>query len=143
VVHLKCSTELAFELAGGVMTARITDIQTQSFSAEVQQPGPDLLRLSLRGSADRVVFKKLEVLVGELTEHARAFRIKEIHFDVQELYFVDSSSLSLFLRLDNALAEGRSQQPCMLRFHSNPRLTWQKKSFGALSASSTGAITVD
>jgi hypothetical protein len=120
-----------------------SEIKTESFRIDLHKQDQDILAVSLHGSADKAVFKKLEVFLAEVHEHVRTLLVKEVVFDVQELFFVDSSSLSLFLRLDNLVVQLRPRHRCMLRFRLNPRLSWQKKSFSALSATSMGTIIIE
>jgi len=125
-------------------TLSIAEVKTDSFRADARKgsSGDDLF-LVLHGSADKVVFKKFEGFLSEVHDYVRTYRTREVVFDLQDLFFVDSSSLSLFLRLDNLVAKLKPEYRCVLRFRLNPRLSWQKKSFSALSKTSMGTITVE
>jgi hypothetical protein len=121
----------------------IPEIKTEAFQVDARKQDRDVLVLLLHGCADKAVFKQLEGLLTEVYNHVSTFRTKEVVFDLQDLFFVDSSSLSLFLRLDNLVVRLKPDHDCVLRFRLNPRLGWQKRSFAALSATSQGSISVE
>src|SRR5580693_5051154 len=109
----------------------ITDIKEPTFTTESHRDA-DTIVVTMSGNADTVVADRLKIFLDELHSSAGVYGIKEAVFVLQELYFMNSSCLSLFLRLINVMLESRAQHKYVLRFRSNPKLRWQKKSLQAI-----------
>jgi anti-anti-sigma factor len=120
----------------------IKDIKIQTFSTYSQQQG-DTLVVALSGNADMAVHDQLRAFLDELHRTAGAHSIREAVLEMQELYFMNSSCLSLLLRLVNSLL--KSKPPAYtIRFRSNPNLRWQKKSLDAIRAyAGTDVVVVE
>jgi anti-anti-sigma factor len=130
--------------AGDLMTEAngITEIELPSFSTQVRWL-PDTMLIRLVGNADMAAHEPLKRYIEELHQSAKAARIKEAVFDLEELYFMNSSCLSLFLRLLNSLAESNGAHTYSLRFRSNPRLHWQRRSLAAVRSYAQGLVVVE
>jgi hypothetical protein len=120
----------------------ISDIREQTFSTRSQHQANAIV-VSMSGNADTAIHDRLKIFLDEVHETARAVRIKETVFEVRELYFMNSSCLSLFLRLINVVVESPSSQKYTLRFQSNPNLRWQKKSLQALASFAQDIVVVE
>ncbi len=69
--------------------------------------------------------------------------MREVVFDWKDLYFMNSSCLSLLLRFMNRALELAELQRYKLKFLSNPNLKWQAKSLQALHAYAKELIVVE
>jgi hypothetical protein len=121
--------------------AMIAEIQEATFSTQTERK-PDVVLVTMRGNADSVVSERLKVFLDEVHRAAELWKIREAVFDVHELYFMNSSCLSLFLRLINMILESRMHK-YSLRFRSNKNLRWQQKSFQAILAYAGEIVSVD
>ena len=110
-----------------------TGIKIEGFSAQSEQRGATIV-VSLRGNADMAVHERLQKYLDELHGLARATHAKEAIFELQDLYFMNSTCLSLLLRFINGVVSAKPAEQYKLRFRSNPNLRWQKKSLDALHA---------
>jgi hypothetical protein len=120
----------------------IKDISVESFSTTSDRKG-DTLDIVFRGNADMAIHEKLKAFLDEVDQHAKQQRIKEATFGLQELYFMNSSCLSLLLRMINSVVEAQSTHRYKIRFRSNPNLRWQKKSLQALRSYAPDTVFVD
>jgi hypothetical protein len=117
-------------------------IKTPHFSADWTNSGAELA-ISLRGNADMAVQDEVKGFLEKLHEAARTARAREAVFDVTELYFMNSSCLSLFLRFINGIMELPASERYRIRFRSNPNLRWQRKSLAALRAYAQDVVGVE
>jgi anti-anti-sigma factor len=127
------------------MATRTTDIgtiQMDGFSAKGDQRG-DAIVVSLRGNADMAVQEKLKTFLDGVASAARSGRIKETIFELNDLYFMNSSCLSLFLRFINGVLELNESQRYKLRFRSNANLKWQQKSLQALHSYAKELVVIE
>ncbi|HEV3194027.1 MAG TPA: STAS domain-containing protein [Polyangiaceae bacterium] len=110
---------------------RPTEIDLSTFSTKTRTL-QDAIFVTLKGNADMDAHDQLKRYLDDLHRTAKTAKIKEVVFDLQELYFMNSSCLSLFLRLLNSLAESSDAHTYSLRFRSNPRLHWQRRCLSAV-----------
>jgi hypothetical protein len=67
-------------------------------------------------------------------------QLSELHVDLMDLSFVSSSGLRLFI--DWTIWLQKEPKRYRLVFFTNPRLTWQRTSFGALCSMASSVIDV-
>jgi anti-anti-sigma factor len=120
----------------------IGGVKTDSFSADLEHRGK-ATHVRMRGNADMAVHESLKAFLDSLGAEARTQGAKEIVFELQELYFMNSSCLSLLLRFINAVLEAPPAQRYAVRFRSNPNLRWQKKSLHALHSYAKEVVVVE
>ncbi len=120
----------------------ITEVAADSFSTKSARAG-DGLTLVLRGNADMAIHERLKAFLDQVDAQAKAHRLKEALFDLQELYFMNSSCLSLLLRMINGVVEPQNPHKYKIRFRSNPNLRWQKKSLQALHSYAPDIVAVE
>ncbi|HVU00772.1 MAG TPA: hypothetical protein VHE30_03440 [Polyangiaceae bacterium] len=120
----------------------VKSIQLEGFSAESARKG-DSVHVLLKGNADMAAQDKLRIFLDALSSSARKNRPKEAVFDLAELYFMNSSCLSLLLRFINGVVESSAGDRYTLRFRSNPNLKWQQKSLRALHAYAKDLVVVE
>jgi anti-anti-sigma factor len=119
-----------------------TGIKVEGFSAQSERVGANIV-VSLRGNADMAVHDRLKKYLDDLHDQARVTRAKEAVFEIQELYFMNSTCLSLLLRFINGVSAGKPGEQYKLRFRSNPNLRWQKKSLDALRAYAEDLVVIE
>ena len=122
--------------------ARIASIQLDSFFAKTEQRGTSIA-VALGGNADMAVQERLKAFLDELLATAKATGVREVVFDWKDLYFMNSSCLSLLLRFINGVLELGEQHRFKLKFVSNPNLKWQEKSLRALHSYAKELVLVE
>jgi anti-anti-sigma factor len=121
--------------------AMIADIQEATFSTQTERKG-DAVWVTMKGNADSVVSDRLKAFLDDVHRAAGAWNIREAVFELHDLYFMNSSCLSLFLRLINVILESRIHK-YSLRFRSNRNLRWQQKSLQAILSYAGEIVTVE
>jgi anti-anti-sigma factor len=124
------------------VATRITEVELPTFSTRTEE-FPDTIVVTMTGNADMDAHDSLKKYLDDLHRNAKAARIQEAVFDFEQLYFMNSSCLSLFLRLLNSLADPNGAHTYSLRFRSNPRLHWQRRSLAAVCAYAQGRVVVE
>lgn len=117
-------------------------INEETFSAKCES-GPSPVVVRLTGNADMVVHDRLKVFLDGVHATARSSPRSEVLFDLTELYFMNSSCLSLFVRFINAVVELPASDRIRVRFRSNPNLRWQAKSLAALRGFAEDVVSVE
>jgi hypothetical protein len=118
------------------------DIQMDGFSLKSAQTRAAIVA-TLRGNADLAVQEKLKAVLENISAMARANRAEEVVFDWHELYFMNSSCLSLLLRFINGVLELPAASRVKIRFRSSPTLKWQQKSLKALRSYASELVDVE
>jgi hypothetical protein len=117
-------------------------IKLEGFSAKSAGSGEKVL-VEMKGNADIAVQEQLKTFCASIGAAARLAHAQEVVFDFRELYFMNSSCLSLLLRFINEVSEGSPQDRFTVRFRSNPNLRWQQKSLSALRAYAEELVIVE
>jgi len=125
-----------------MMNTSINDIKVPTFSTRSQRD-VETITVAFTGNADMAVHEQLKVFFDELHVLAEVSRVREAVFDLEELYFMNSSCLSLLLRLINSIKESRRPHHYKLRFRSNPNLRWQKRSLEAIRSFAADVVAVE
>jgi hypothetical protein len=97
----------------------------------------------MRGNADIAVQGHMKSFLTEVHAKASHLGIRETVFELDELYFMNSSCLSLLLRHVNAIMEERDSRAYRLRFCSNRNLRWQKRSLEALQSYAPDIVSIE
>jgi anti-anti-sigma factor len=108
-------------------------IKAEGFSAQLEHRGSTVV-VSMRGNADMAVHEQLKAFLDDVHAAVRAASAKEAVFEFEDLYFMNSSCLSLLLRFINTVVSTPTSQHYLVKFKSNPKLRWQQKSLDALRA---------
>jgi hypothetical protein len=117
-------------------------IKAESFSAHYETQGNSVV-VWMRGNADMAVHERVKAFLDALDQAVRAARAKEAVFELGELYFMNSSCLSLLLRFINGVVSLRPSDQYKIRFRSNKNLRWQRKSLSALRAYAQELVVVE
>jgi hypothetical protein len=123
-------------------TASGNSIKAEGFTAQLELRGNAVV-VAMRGNADMAVHEKLKAFLDEVHRTVMATRAKEAVFEFAELYFMNSSCLSLLVRFINTLVGTHPSQQYLVRFKSNPKLRWQQKSLDALRAYAEDHVFID
>jgi hypothetical protein len=121
------------------MSLLVRDLSLGHFRTVTRQEGTELV-VRMCGNADSQVRDELEIFLRQLDVETRRVGAKTAVVDVCELFFMNSTCLSLMVRWISTLAE--SALPYKLRFISNAGLRWQRRSLSALAALAPSAVTV-
>jgi hypothetical protein len=116
--------------------------KTQWFAAQTEQRDQAIF-VSMSGNADMDIHERLTKFLHEVHMLAKAVRPVEVVFQFQELYFINSSCMSLLLRFINTIAASRIADQYKVRLRSNPDLRWQRKSFDAMQAYAPDLVSVE
>src|SRR5258708_32726801 len=102
-------------------------IKAESFSAHYEAKGNQMI-VWMRGNADMAVHERVKAFLDALDQAARAAGAKEAVFELGELYFMNSSGLSLLLRFINGIVSLTAAQAYQVRFRSHRNLRGPKRS---------------
>ncbi len=120
----------------------VGEVKADGFSARVESRGGTIV-VWMRGNADMAVHERLKGFFDALGAAAKVAHAKEIVFEFEELYFMNSSCLSLILRFINGVLEAKPAHQYKARFRSNPNLRWQKKSLQAIHAYAKELVIIE
>lgn len=117
-------------------------IKLPDFEANARQAG-DAIQLSLKGDASGDALEPLEKLLANLHRAAVDRRVTEAAIDIRELEFMSSScfkTLVTWVTDIQGLDEGTQYS---LRFVSNPRIGWQKRSLRSLHCFAVDLVKIE
>lgn len=123
-------------------TASSNVIKAEGFTAQLEHRDSAVV-VSMRGNADMAVHEKLKAFLDEVDQMVRSTHAKEAIFEFEDLYFMNSSCLSLLLRFINTVVGAPTSQQYRVTFKSNPKLRWQQKSLDALRAYAQDFVFVE
>ena len=117
-------------------------VKTEWFSAQSERQG-ESVAVSMSGNADMDAHERLKRFLGEVHVLARSIRAREVVFNFDELYFMNSSCMSLLLRYINDIVSAKPNEQYKVRLRANPEQRWQRKSFDAMQAYAPELVTVE
>lgn len=123
-------------------TTSANAIKAEGFSAHFEAKS-GVVMVWMRGNADMAVHERVKAFLDKLDEAVRFARAPEAVFEFGELYFMNSSCLSLLLRFINGVVDRKASEQYRMRFRSNPNLRWQRKSLAALHAYAQDLVVVE
>jgi anti-anti-sigma factor len=118
------------------------DIEMAGFSLRSEHT-PATIVATLKGNADMAVQEKFKAVLENIANLAKANRMREVVFDWSELYFMNSSCLSLLLRFINGVLELPESSRFKVRFRASPNLKWQQKSLQALHSYADELVVIE
>jgi anti-anti-sigma factor len=125
-----------------VSAASSNTIKAEGFTAQLEHRRSAVV-VSMRGNADMEVHERLKTFLDDLDKTVRATHAKEAVFEFEELYFMNSSCLSLLLRFINAVVAAPGGNQYVVKFKSNPKLRWQQKSLEALRSYAQDVVFIE
>ncbi|MGK3995572.1 hypothetical protein [Sorangium sp. So ce1024] len=119
---------------------RVDPVVTDSFGIEPSLLG-DRLSIKLTGTGDMAAAAPLGGYCKEVQEEVKRLSLAAVEFDIRALYFLNSSCLKAFI----AFICGISAQglKCQIRFVTDGRLAWQRRSLTALERMSPSLVSID
>jgi anti-anti-sigma factor len=103
----------------------------------------DLLVLELVGTADLRVQPQLDEFLGKVNHLAQDRASREVVVDLRKLEFMNSSCFKAFVSWIGELQEMDARRQYKVRFLSEPRMLWQRRSLHALSCFAVDLITIE
>ena len=117
-------------------------VTLEDFTATATSEG-NVVRLALKGNADMRAQPAVAELVPKLHEEARRLGASEVVVSFRELAFMNSHCFKSFVtwlcRVDKAPPEERY----VIRFESNQRAHWQRRSLEALARVAVDVVRVE
>lgn len=101
------------------------------------------LSLVLTGTADLRVQQELEAFLFAVNDLALARKASEVAVDLRKLEFMNSSCFKAFVGWIGQLQEVERERQYRIRFLSDPRMLWQRRSLHALSCFAVDLITIE
>ena len=86
---------------------------------------------------------RLKAVLDNIANLAKSAGTREVVFDWNELYFMNSSCLSLLLRFINGVLELPESERFTVRFRASPNLKWQQKSLQALHSYASEIVVIE
>jgi anti-anti-sigma factor len=123
-------------------TLAVSDVHKATFGTRSERGSAGVV-VHMRGNADIDAQEQLKLFLDALHDEARRLGLGAIVFDLDELYFMNSSCLSLLLRFVNAAMPSPNSQGIRLTFRSNPHLRWQRRSLQALRSYAPDIVSIE
>jgi hypothetical protein len=115
------------------MTIIVPPISRDGFSLDVADVN-DELHVRVVGNADMEVLPAMTPFLRQLHDELGRAGIREIKVDLRELLFMNSSCLKSFVLWISSVSKLPPDSAYRIRFLSNSRLHWQRRSLEALRA---------
>lgn len=103
----------------------------------------DKITLLLKGTADLRVQESLDAFLKRADACARAENTGEVVVDVRSLEFMNSSCFKAFVSWIGRLQELAPEAQYRIRFLSDQRMLWQRRSLHALSCFAVNLISIE
>ena len=120
----------------------LIDVQKETFRTLSERQG-DTILVRMKGNADIDAQEHLKKFLDELHQRVTHLGIRAAVFELEELYFMNSSCLSLLLRHVNAVMAAPASQGYRLVFRPNGNLRWQKRGLQALVSYAPDIVSVE
>ncbi|HKQ70942.1 MAG TPA: hypothetical protein VJT73_16465 [Polyangiaceae bacterium] len=101
------------------------------------------IAVRLSGNADMIVTGHLSSYLERLHTDAMAKGMRQVTFDVRELYFLTSSCLKCIATFLSGAASVEPERRYRVRFLANHMLHWQRRSLEALRCVATDIIEIE
>ena len=102
-----------------------------------------VLRVLLTGNADMRSALQLQDWLHALHGEALRLTVSETIVDLRTLEFMNSSCFKGFLSWISEVRDGDERRQYRIRFLSDPRMLWQRRSLHALSCFAVDLITIE
>ena len=99
--------------------------------------------LRLSGTADAMAASHLQLMLARLQLEARRHTTRQVTVDFRELEFMVSSCFKSFVTWINKARELEPQSRYRIRFLSDSRFLWQRRSLRALQAFSQEMVSIE
>jgi hypothetical protein len=124
----------------------MADLEIQPISSAGLEALPkriaDDISVRLVGSCDMEVLGALEAFLKGLHLEARRLKARQLIFDCTELYFMNSSSVKLFVTLIAGVRKLEAKGRYGVCFRLNANLPWQRRSLEAIRLFAPEIVTL-
>ena len=117
-------------------------VSLDDFSATAGMDG-EVFRFTLKGNADMRAQPALADLVIAVHEEARRLGVGEVVVSFRDLAFMNSHCFKGFVSWLCKLDQAPQAERYRVRFESNPRMHWQRRSLEALARIAVDLVSVD
>ena len=100
------------------------------------------LVISVAGNGDMAAVESLSLYLRQVHTVVTDLSMTQVEFDFRDLYFLNSSCLKSFVTWIRSMVEGNSAS-FNIRFITNPKLYWQRRSLEALQRLAPGVVRVE
>ena len=102
----------------------------------------DRLVVNFAGNGDMSAVETLGRFLKGVHQQAEKLRVGHVIFDFRDLYFMNSSCFKAFVTWIDLVSRGGSDA-YKIRFLTNPRLHWQRRSLEALRCLSPDVVSIE
>jgi len=117
-------------------------IRLPDFEAHARQDGA-AIQLALKGDASGDALEALDKLLTQLHRQATDRRVSEAAIDIRELEFMSSACFKCLVTWVTDIQSLDAAKQYSLRFVSNPRIGWQKRSLRSLHCFAVDLVKID
>jgi hypothetical protein len=125
-----------------VTSPNLPSIDTPELRATTSSDA-ERLTIALDGTADLRVQDRLDDFLEEVDRCARASKAPEVAVDFRKLEFMNSSCFKAFVSWIGRLQELDAGEQYRIRFVSDQRMLWQRRSLHALSCFAADLISIE
>lgn len=118
----------------------VKNLHLEALTGIVSLEGPTA-SVALRGNADMSSHVAFRDFIAAVHIEVLRIRVKVLEFDLTELYFMNSSCLSIVAGLISKVASGPPSSRYRIVLRTNPNLRWQKRSVQALCSFASDLVT--
>ncbi|HWA74656.1 MAG TPA: hypothetical protein VG937_20065 [Polyangiaceae bacterium] len=101
-----------------------------------------VLVVNFAGNGDMSAVEALGRYLKQVHQEAVSRKVSEVSFDFRDLYFMNSSCFKAFVTWID-VASRAEEHGYVIRFLTNPRLHWQRRSLEALRCLSPSVVRVE
>jgi hypothetical protein len=121
--------------------ADLVTVNGDDFSGAAHHEGTTI-QAWIKGNADYAALDALEMLLTRTHAEAGRLGVAEVVIDLRELEFMNSSCFKSFVSWVNDIQELAEAKQYKVKFRSNPKMHWQKRSLHSLRCFAVELITV-
>ena len=121
--------------------SEVVSVNGDDFSGAAHHEGAAIAAW-IKGNADYAALDALEMLLTRVHAEAKRLAVGEVVIDLRNLEFMNSSCFKSFVSWINDIQELAQTQQYKVRFRSNPKMHWQKRSLHSLRCFAVELITV-
>ena len=121
--------------------SEVVSVSGDDFSGAANHEGA-AIEAWIKGNADYAALDALEMLLTRVHSEAKRLAIREVVIDLRNLEFMNSSCFKSFVSWINDIQELGQEQQYKVKFRSNPKMHWQKRSLHSLRCFAVELITV-
>lgn len=119
----------------------VVSVHGEDFSAAAHRDDATIAAW-IKGNADYAAYDGLEMLLTRIHAEAKRAPIREVVIDLRQLEFMNSSCFKSFVSWISDIQDLPAENQYKIRFRSNPKLHWQKRSLHSLRCFAVDLITV-